>query len=356
MKALVGMSGGVDSSMAAFLLKAEGYEVEGISLLLFETKGKERPNACCSLQSVGDAGETASRIGIPHFIIDARTEFMEHVMEPFVESYTKGLTPNPCILCNRHIKFPILLREAESRGAEFISTGHYARVEHGGSNHLLKKGIDPDKDQSYVLYALRAEELGRLLLPLGPWKKKDVRERARELSLPVFKRPESQEICFVEDKDYAGFISSVEPDAVRPGPIIDERGIAIGEHNGIFGHTVGQRKGLGISSPHPLYVTKIDVRKNAIHIGSREAAMAREFTVSDLNWLLKTEREFRADVRVRSTMQPKPASVVLESVDRARVTFDNPQFAPAPGQSAVFYDNDTVIGGGVIEPEEEAGQ
>jgi tRNA-specific 2-thiouridylase len=349
MKALVAMSGGVDSSVAAHLLKEAGYEVEGLSLLLFEAGGRAGPTVCCSLRSMEDAGETAVRIGITHSVVDARDGFMERVVGPFVEAYKRGLTPNPCILCNRHIKFPILLEEAERRGAGFIATGHYARVErHGGA--LLKKGLDKGKDQSYVLYALRGEEMGRLLLPLGDWRKKDVRERARELALPAFERPESQEICFIADRDYAGFIAAVEPDASRPGPVMDQKGAVIGGHKGIFGYTVGQRKGLGIASPHPLYVTKIDVRNNALYVGPREAAMMRGFAVSDLNWLQRREGEFRAGVKVRSTMEPGAASILREPGGKVRVEFDEPQFAPAPGQSAVFYDGDAVIGGGVIEP------
>jgi tRNA-specific 2-thiouridylase len=282
--------------------------------------------------------------------LDARDTFIELVIEPFVESYLKGLTPNPCILCNRYIKFPLLLNEAEKRKAEFIATGHYARVEHLNGVSLLKKGIDQKKDQSYVLYVLRQEELRRLVLPLGDYTKQDVRAIAKELGLPVFKRPESQEICFVEDRNYFKFIDKLNPMANKPGPILDAKGTVIGTHEGIYKYTIGQRKGLGISSPQPLYVTKIDVTKNAIYVGQKDDAMSREFLVHDLNWLIPKKEEFRAEVKVRSMMQAAPASVhLLDST--VKVVFDEPQWAPAPGQSAVFYDGDTVIGGGIIKPE-----
>ncbi len=343
------MSGGVDSSMTAYLLKEAGYEVEGLSLVLFETRGKKTPTACCTLEALGDAAKTARHIGIPHSTLDARDAFIEKVITPFVDAYTRGVTPNPCVLCNRYIKFPFLLSEAKKRGAEFIATGHYARVDRNGSAILLKKGIDPKKDQSYVLYVLDKDVLNVLLLPLGDYTKDEIRARAREMELPAAYRAESQEICFVEDRDYPGFISTITEAKDAPGPIIGAAGRTVGTHKGIHHYTIGQRKGLGISSPEPLYVTNIDVEKNTLHVGPKEAAMKREFTVGDINWLLKRNEDFTADVKVRSMMQARPA-LVRPAGGKVTVIYDMPQWAPAPGQAAVFYEGDTVIGGGVIDP------
>lgn len=338
------MSGGVDSSVAVFLLKEAGYEVEGVSLMLFDS------GSCCSIEAIAGAGLTARKLSVPHHTLDARERFRQTVIAPFLDAYSKGLTPNPCILCNRHVKFPVILEEARKRGIDFIATGHYARIERsegppGGA--LLKTGIDPGKDQSYVLYMLNEEELDALVLPLGRYMKTDVRRLAHELGLPAAKRPESQEICFVGDGRYADFVVEALPPPESSGPIIDDRGGKIGVHRGIYRYTIGQRKALGISSRRPLYVTKIDVAANALHVGPREAAMAREFTVGDLNWIITANDDFRATVKVRSMMEARPARV-LKDGNRVHVICDEPQWAPAPGQSAVFYDGDTVMGGGVI--------
>lgn len=390
-KVIVGMSGGVDSSVTAYLLKEQGYEVEGLSFKLFEARGRTAAAACCSLQAIKDASKTASAIGIPHSSVDVRNDFIEKVIDPFVDSYTKGLTPNPCILCNRHIKFPYLLKEADRRGAEFIATGHYARTVQnsatsGGSPRLelrvqssefldssLLKGIDPKKDQSYFLYVLRREELERLLLPLGDYKKEAVRKIANNLGLPAAQRPESQEICFIEDRNYFKFIDNISPFACCPGPVMNMNGKTLGEHKGIYHYTIGQRKGLGISSKEPLYVTKIDSEKNIVYVGSQEHAKVKEFEVSDLNWLIKrnelcvmsneykadivfachasriTHHIFRATVKVRSMMKPEPAVIyAVLDLKTVKIVFDKPQWAPAPGQSAVFYNEDVVLGGGII--------
>ncbi len=362
-KVIVGMSGGVDSSVSAYILKQRGFEVEGISFILWEARNRSNFTTCCSLEATYVASKTAESLGIRHTAIDVREEFIEEVIEPFVDLYSEGITPNPCILCNKYIKFPFLLNEAEKTGAEYFATGHYARIkENTGSQvtsnklnqesfarqPLLLKGIDSKKDQSYVLYVLKHDELKRLILPLGDYRKEDVRRIARSLKLPAAYRQESQEICFIEDRNYFKFIEKLSPVSGRPGPIIDRHGRVLGTHKGIYCYTIGQRKGIGISSPEPYYVTKIDTIKNAIYIGSKEDAMIKEFFVDKLNWLLKPGSNlFRATVRVRSMMEDKPASVEIFD-ERVKVTFDKPQWAPAPGQSAVFYDGDMVIGGGII--------
>jgi len=274
-KVIVGMSGGVDSSVAAHLLKEQGYAVEGLSFILWETRQSKSFTACCSLQAIEEAAKTAAHLGVPHSAIDVRDDFLEKVIEPFIEAYTKGLTPNPCILCNKHIKFPYLLREAEKRGAEFIATGHYARITSTDSpihRFTLSKGIDPKKDQSYFLYVLRKEELKRILFPLGNYKKEDVRKIANELKLPAAQRPESQEICFIEGNNYFKLIDQLHPASDVSGPIMDMNGKILGEHKGLYHYTIGQRKGLGISSPNPLYVVKIDAGKNIVYVGSEERA------------------------------------------------------------------------------------
>lgn len=353
-KVLVGMSGGVDSSVTAHLLMQQGFEVEGLSFILWEARNRQSFSACCSLEATNSASQTAEKLGISHTALDVRGAFIDKVIEPFVRAYTKGMTPNPCILCNRYVKFPFLLREADRRGADYIATGHYARVtkeQSEDNTYFLKRGVDLKKDQSYVLYMLGQDALRRLLLPLGDFRKEEVRTTARLLSLAAADRPESQEICFVEDKNYCRFIEQLLPFAGEPGPILDTKGKVLGAHKGIFRYTIGQRKGLGISSPAPFYVIKIDATNNAIHVGSQKEIKNRNIFVEDIHWCLAPgDSSFRATVKVRSMMEAKPAFIELHNKG-ALVLFDEPQWAPAPGQSAVFYEEDLVLGGGIIAEE-----
>ena len=374
-RAVVGMSGGVDSSVTTYLLGEQGYDVMGISLFMWESNQQEH-TACCSIRSVEDASETARRLGIEHNVIDVRDQFLRLVIEPFVKGYIAGSTPNPCILCNQHIKFPSLIRAARKQGVKHIATGHYARVEkllHAktvasgkkemkeGKMFALKKGIDRKKDQSYVLYILGQHELKSLVLPLGDQQKDDVRQLARKLHLPAAERSESQEICFIADRNYSHFIEK-HIKLAKQGPILDLDGNMLGRHRGVHRYTVGQRKRIGISSKNPLYVIKIDAARNTLYVGPSEEARKSLFTVSTVNWVIPppSSDHFRATVKVRSTMKDEPATITLHkksSRDKGNpatvhVNFDTPQWAPAPGQSAVFYNDDTIVGGGIItDPE-----
>jgi tRNA-specific 2-thiouridylase len=355
-KIIVGMSGGVDSTVTAYLLKKEGLNVEGVSFILYEARLKNFFTGCCSMEAIKDAKSSAGQLGIKHIAVDLRKEFFEKVIEPFIEQYHKGITPNPCILCNKYIKFPYLLKIADEKGADFVATGHYARVEKkqitenrsqtSDGIYLLKKGLDIKKDQSYVLYVLRQQELCRLKLPLGDKTKDVVRQIAKDLDLPASKRPESQEICFIEDRQYFKFIDLGEK---KKGEIIDiETGKILGNHDGIHLYTIGQRKRLGVATGKPLYVIKIDPINNKILVGPKEAALKRNFMVEQINWLVSKDNDFRATVKIRSTMKDEPATIRLINKDKVEIIYDDPQWAPAPGQSAVFYEGDIVIGGGII--------
>jgi tRNA-specific 2-thiouridylase len=345
------MSGGVDSSLTAHLLKEQDYEVEGVSLILFD-KGCVNPSGkapCCSVETVTDAMQTAHAIGVKHTCMDMRDEFSEKVIRPFIEAYKKGLTPNPCILCNRRIKFPSLIRAADERGFGYIATGHYARIDN--NRPRLIRGADTKKDQSYVLYSLPKEIIRRLILPLGEKTKVQVREIAASLNMAAAKKAESQEICFIEAGNYINFMKSVGEAAAAEGDIIDiETDKVLARHLGIHLFTIGQRKRLPATGK-PVYVVRVDTLTNAVYIGPGEMAMMKKFTVEDINWLVDPgSPRIRATVKVRSMMKDEPAVLQLNDDNIVEVEFDEPQWAPAPGQSAVFYDGDIVLGGGVIQP------
>jgi tRNA-specific 2-thiouridylase len=358
MRALVAMSGGVDSSVAAYLLQKQGHKVTGLSFELWDQRDRKNLSVCCSVETINIAREVAAKIGIEHHTVDVRDAFYRYVIEEFCSSYSAGITPNPCILCNKFIKFRFLLKKAYEIGAEVIVTGHYARVDKacdkngctGNKRILLKKGIDSRKDQSYVLYAMTQEELSKAEFPLGGLQKEQTKNIARALGLASALRPESQEICFVGEGSYVDFIRGFAPDLVQPGPIINAEGKVVGEHQGIAFYTIGQRKRLGIQSLSPRYVIKIDRNNNAVIIGSREDAMRKAFEVKDLNWgsIQALTSPMRVMVKIRSTMKEVSAVIIPYKNQMVSVEFDEPQWAPASGQSAVFYDSDTVVGGGII--------
>ncbi len=368
MKVIIAMSGGVDSSVAAYLLKKEGHDVIGLSYELWDRRDLASSNVCCSVETIELARSVAEALGVKHYTVDVRDAFYTHVIEAFCESYMQGRTPNPCILCNKYIKFDFLLRKARELGADLVATGHYARIEKKPGQgprgegqgekirsteerFLLKKGIDPKKDQSYVLYVMKQEELAKTLFPLGGMNKDETRKIAMELGLVNALRAESQEICFVGDDRYANFIRDFSPESVQPGRIIDITGKTVGTHRGIAFYTIGQRKGLGIASLTPCYVAGINRESNTIVVGSRDNAMKKSIYVKSLNWVSVESLEVprKVHTKIRSTMKEAPSTVSLRDNERLQVEFDEAQWAPAPGQSAVFYDGDVVLGGGIIE-------
>lgn len=354
-KALVAMSGGVDSSVAAYLLKRGGYDVIGLSFELWDRRDAKKFSTCCSVETVEIAKSVACKLGIEHHTIDVRDAFYRFVIEDFCDSYIAGATPNPCILCNKYIKFDFLLERAKETGADVIATGHYARTFRAGTSDksrlLLKKGLDPVKDQSYVLYVMTQEQLSKTVFPLGNMRKEETRALAIEVGLESALRPESQEICFVGDGNYTYFMKDFAPEALKSGDILDIEGKVVGTHKGIAFYTIGQRKRLGVSSLKPLYVADIDRAKNTITVGSRDDAVRKRLRVRELNWIsVETLTDtLRAGVKIRSTMKEETATIIPEGDKTVIVDFDVPQWAPASGQSAVFYHGDSVIGGGVIE-------
>lgn len=367
MKIAVAMSGGVDSSAAAALLKAEGHELVGFTMQLWNQRrgltvdehGEPLPSRCCSLDDVYDARRVAEELGFPFYVLNLEKDFERDVVAPFVESYLQGETPIPCVACNSRLKFASLDRLAESLGCEKVATGHYARVEYDDESrrYRLLRGRNLQKDQSYFLWELTQAQLARSLFPLGEMSKQDVREVARESGLAVAEKAESQEICFVPDGDYAGFIDryleaeGATERAPQAGEIVNRAGATLGNHQGIHRYTVGQRRGLGLSNERPLYVLQVEAARNRIVVGSEEELLSREFTAAGVNWIAfdNPSEEVRALVRVRYRHEAQYATVQPMEGSRARITFDESQRAITPGQATVFYRGDEVLGGGWIE-------
>lgn len=351
----VAMSGGVDSSVAAALLAAEGHEVVGLTMNLWPEWLPEPDDAfkaCCGVSAIGDARAVARQLGIRHYVLNMREEFEQAVIGYFVDEYARGRTPNPCIACNQSIKFSLLLDKMTALGLDGIATGHYARVADDGmtGRRLLLRARDPAKDQSYVLFGLTQEQLRRLRLPIGEYTKDAVRGLAREFSLPVADKADSQEICFVPRGSYADVVARFRPEALRPGPIVDTRGRQVGTHQGIARYTVGQRRGLGLAVGAPMYVVALDPERNAVVVGDETALLCRELLATGMNWIAGTPSgAARVTARVRHAARDVPATVRPDTGgDRAVVTFDEPQRAAAPGQAVTLYDGDRVLGGGVI--------
>ncbi len=350
------MSGGVDSSTAAALLKEDGYEVIGVTMQIWPSEDLAaeayRFGGCCSLEAVEEARRVAARLGIVHYVMNFKRAFEEKVISDFCREYARGRTPNPCIRCNQFIKFDALLVRAKALDADFIATGHYARIEFNPSakRMFLKKGIDPRKDQSYVLYGMTQESLQHTLMPLGGYTKEEVRQTAHQWKLPVADKPESQEICFIPDDNYGRFVQRRIKEHAQPGPILDRKGRKLGEHRGILFYTVGQRRGLGISSPEPLYVVEIDREKNALMVGREKDIYADELLAGHVNYISEDPLEESTEVqaRIRYNMEEALATVNPLPNGKVRVRFKKPQRAITPGQAVVFYQGDTVLGGGTI--------
>jgi tRNA-specific 2-thiouridylase len=347
------MSGGVDSSVAAALLAEQGHDVVGLSMQLYDQRGGEQTwGSCCTLDDLHDARRVASRLGFPHYIVNFERRFQETVISNFVAEYAAGRTPLPCAHCNSDLKFSTLLARARGLGGERVATGHYARVEQGENGRwLLKRSADTEKDQSYFLFSLTQDQLARAAFPVGTLTKPEVREQARRLGLAVADKPDSQEICFVPDGDYASFVARREPAVSREGAILDRDGRELGTHAGIHRFTIGQRKGLGIASTSPLYVLKIDADAGSVTVGPREALERTRLTASGVNWISmdapQTPVAVHAQIRHRHT--PASGHVRALADHRAEMVFDEAQAAITPGQAVVFYDGDTVAGGGWID-------
>ena len=355
-RVMLGMSGGVDSSVAAAVLLELGYNVIGVTMQIWPDMDEDRKHVeggCCSLSAVDDARRVADSIGIPYYVLNFKDVFQQKVIDYFNMEYLKGRTPNPCIACNRFVKFESMLQKALSMGMDYIATGHYARtaVDEETGRYLLKKSVTAAKDQTYALYTMTQDQLSRTLFPIGEFTKDKVREMALELHLPVAHKPDSQEICFVEDNDYGRYISENTDADIRPGFFIDRSGNRLGMHKGIIHYTVGQRKGLGISFGKPMFVVAINPEDNTVVLGDEKEVFSPELTASDLNFISipKLTGEMKVAVKIRYSAKEAPAVISPLNDGRVRVLFDEPQRAITPGQSVVFYDRDSVVGGGVID-------
>jgi tRNA-specific 2-thiouridylase len=350
------MSGGVDSSVAAALLAEQGHDVIGLSMQLYDqTDGERSFGSCCTLDDLHDARRVAAAINIPHYILNFEKQFDEQVVSNFVSEYASGRTPLPCAHCNSDLKFATLDERARGFGANAVATGHYARVERDplSGRHQLRRGVDPAKDQSYFLFSLTQAQLARAMFPVGDIGKDAVRDYARRLGLPVADKPDSQEICFIPDNDYATFVSAHAPDAARDGVIVDEQGRVVGGHAGIHRFTVGQRKGLGLSnSPTgaPMYVLALKPAEHQVVVGPKASLERTTLTASGVNWMAEEPVDWRrVTAQIRHRHQAAPARVRKLEGAQAEVVFDEPQIAVAPGQAVVFYDDDAVVGGGWID-------
>ncbi len=353
---MLGMSGGVDSSVAAAVLKEQDYEVVGVTMQIWPDMKEERKQTeggCCSLSAVDDARRVADSLGISYYVLNFKDIFQEKVIDYFTNEYLKGRTPNPCIACNRFVKFEALLMKAVSMGMDFIATGHYARISYDdvNSRYLLKKSVTNKKDQTYALYTMTQDQLSKTLFPIGEFDKDKVRALAEELKLPVASKPDSQEICFVEDNDYCRYISENTDIDIKPGYFVDTEGKRLGMHKGIVHYTVGQRKGLGITFGKPMFVVAIRPEDNTVVLGDGDEVFSSALTASDLNFISINELKDEMRVTVKIRYSAKEALAVIRPLpgNKVEVKFDEPQRAVTPGQSVVFYDGDVVVGGGTID-------
>ncbi len=350
-KVVVAMSGGVDSSVAAALLKEQGYDVIGMMMRLWSEPGKEESNRCCTPDSMAQARRVAAILDIPFYVIDAKDVFRETVVEYFLDGYARGETPNPCLICNRVIRWTFLLDHALALGAEYMSTGHYVRIRRNenGKSELLR-AVDRSKDQSYVLHVLGQDKLKHALFPVGDYTKPEIRWIAEKHGLPTASRKDSQDLCFLAGEDYRNFLKRNAAEMLKPGEIVTRDGRLLGEHNGLANYTIGQRKGLGVDSPVPLYVLGKNIGNNTLVVGTQDELGSTELTAYDVSWVSgeSPAEPFRADVKIRYTAKEADALVVPMEGNQVQVRFEAPQRDVTAGQAAVFYQGDRLIGGGLI--------
>jgi tRNA-specific 2-thiouridylase len=347
-RVVVAMSGGVDSSVAAAMLKEQGYQVIGVTMQIWPQDKQDSSSGCCGLGAIEDAKRVAYKLGIRHYVMNFRDIFAQTVIADFCQEYSSGRTPNPCIRCNQYIKFDVLLSRARELDADFIATGHYGRVEHSSDGYRLLKGVDPAKDQSYFLYTLGQKELRHLLLPIGNFHKTKVRRLAAELGLPTAASPDSQDICFIPGGDYRSFIAKYIP--LKSGDIVDTRGNILGRHRGLARYTVGQRQGLGLTSNRRLYVIRLDAGSNRLVVGPEDQLLSSKLIASQLSWVSgKAPGELTGIAAKIRYGSPEVAVKLSCGNGITEVSFGKPQRAIAPGQAAVFYQGKTVLGGGIIE-------
>lgn len=347
------MSGGVDSSVAAYLLKEQGYDVIGVTMQIWQEdkEYEEREGGCCSLSAVDDARRVANKIGIPFYVLNFRDSFKRNVIDYFVDEYIKGRTPNPCIACNKYLKFDELLKKAQGIGADYIATGHYAKIEEHNGRYILVKSDDDKKDQTYALYNMTQEQLAHTLMPCGEYTKDRIREIAKEIGLDVHNKKDSEEICFIPDNNHGRYISEAMPEKVREGNFVDKEGNILGKHKGIVYYTIGQRKGLGLAMGRPVFVTDINPLTNEVVIGSEDDIFKTDLVCKDINFITFDSLDKPMELKAKIRYSARPAEAIISPLEngRVKVSFKEKQRAITKGQSVVFYLDDLVVGGGVIE-------